>query len=398
MFKKYGKIIICVSIVIVATVGLVLVNKGIGSKKDDDKSKMDIMSVPSRDKIFVNGAVIPQKTESIFLDASKGSVDSTSVSNGQAVKKDETLFTYVNEAVTEQIKTLNRELENSNNQRQQLVNKKEESKQTLEEKKVEIEKLKEEAKKQSNKEEKLNEKATDVPVMQAQTVQIDDSALLAIESEIKAYDDQIDTIDFQISSLEEQIADLKEKEYSSVVAPIEGKVTLSEDSNSPTEPYITIESNTLIVNGTISEKDHFKITAEQEVKVVVLPNNTEVKGKIISIGNKPLAANPMAGAESTVSQYEVKISLDSQKNLVNGYHVQGTVLAKDYTITIPKSAIVNLEGKNYVFKVVDKKLTKQEVTSKDNDEDTVIIESGLKEEDEILVNPTETTKEGTVVE
>lgn len=393
MMKKYGKVIIIASILIISTIVLYVVNKGIGGGKDRNKVTMDIMTIPSRDKIFVNGVITPQNTESIFLDASKGSVDTISVDNGQVVEKGAILFTYRNEAVTDQIASLNREVTNSNNQRQQLVNKKDESNESLQIKKVEIERLKQELATKSTEENSL-----DVIPVKTQSIQVDESSLLAIESEIKVYEDQINTIDFQISSLEEQIYALKLKEYTSVEAPISGKVTLDENNTSLTSAYITIDSSVLIVKGYVSEKDHFKIQTEQEAKIVVLSTNTEVKGNIISIADKPTVMASLNGTESAVSQYEIKLSLESQENLVNGYHVQGTVLAKEYTINIPKSSIVNIEGKDYVFKVVDNKLTKQEVAIKDNDDETVTIESSLVEEDQILVNPTDTTEEGTLVE
>lgn len=395
MMKKYGKIIIIASIIIVSTVILYVVNKGIGGNKDSNKSTMDIMTIPSRDKIFINGTITPENSEGIFLDASKGDIDTISVENGQVVEKGDILFTYRSEVVTEQITTLNREIANSNNQRQQLVNKKDEANQSLQTKKAEIEKLKQQAAANNSSEKNPDEAA--IPTANT-NIQVNESSLLAIESEIKAYNDQISTIDFQISSIEEQIATLKEKEYTSEVAPIAGKVTLNESAAPLTSAYLTIDSTNLVVNGAVSEKDHFKIQADQEAKIVVLSTNTEVKGKIISIGDKPLAVASLNGAESSVSQYEVKLSLDSQENLINGYHVQGTVLNKEYIISIPKSSIVNEEGKNYVFKVVDNKLTKQEVTSKEDGDENVIIESGLVEEDQILVNPTEITEEGTLVE
>jgi HlyD family secretion protein len=391
--KKYGKIIIIASILIISTVVLYVVNKGINGNKGNDKDNMDIMTVPSRNKIFINGIITPEQSENIFLDATKGSVDTISVKNGQVVEKGAILFTYKNEAVTEQIQSLNREVENSNNQRQKLINKRDELNQELQTKKAEIERLKNQASANSSSEKTVDEREVQAPI-----IQIDESSLAAIESQIEAYDDQISTLDYQISSQQQQIAALEKKEYTAVEAPIAGTVTLYDDSTSLTNPYITIDSTNLVIKGSVSEKDHFKIAVDQEAKIIILSTNAEVKGNIISISDKPLTVASLNGAESTVSQYEVKLSLDSQKDLVNGYHVQGTVLAKEYTITIPKSSIVNIEGKDYVFKVVDNKLTKQEVTSKNNGDDTVNIESGLKEDDKILVNPTETTEEGTLVE
>lgn len=393
MKKKYGKVIIIASIIIVSTIVLYVANKGIGTNSDKNKIKMDILTIPSRDKIFINGMITPKQSENIFLDATKGSVDTISVSNGQVIEAGEILFTYKNEAVTEQIESLNREIENSNNQRQKLKDKRDELNQELQAKKAEIEKLKKQASANS-----ISEKTEDVTEVQAPIAQIDESSLATIESQIEAYDDQISTLDYQISSLQEEISALEKKEYTSVEAPIAGTVTLYDDSTALTNPYITIDSTNLVIKGSVSEKDHFKIAVDQEAKIIILSTNTGVKGNIISIADKPLEVASLNGAESTVSQYEVKLSLDSQEDLVNGYHVQGTVLAKEYTIAIPKSSIVNIEGKDYVFKVVDNKLTKQEVTSKSNGDDTVIIKSGLKEDDKILVNPTETTEEGTLVE
>src|SRR5690606_21623217 len=99
-----------------------------------------------------------------------------------------------------------------------------------------------------------------------------------------------------------------------------------------------------------------------------------------------------------LSFYEVKISLDSQDNLINGFHVQAVVELSDSPIEIPKTSLIEEEGKTYVYKVVDNLLVKQEITYKEGESDKVIVDSGLSEEDQIVELPTEEMKEGMPVE
>ena len=376
MKKKY--IIAIVTVVILAGVG-------VGSyflKQSMNKESvatMEIYTVPSTDKVFVNGKIEPEKVENIFLDATKGTVDKVEVEKGDVVEKGDTLFTYKNDQVQSQVEQLELQLNSAKNQKE------------------EINKQNAEAKKQL---EGLKKAGLENQMPQGgQMPNLGQNAGGEIST---------GSVDEQIKLLEKQIKALKDKEYYKVTAPIGGKVILAESSTNPTQPYITVESGDYYISGSVNEKDQPKIKEGQEVQITILSTNKNINGKISSVGNTPidngasLAAQTGAqgGAGGNMSYYEVKITPDSQEDLTNGFHVQASVNLDKKPIEIPKKAILSVDNEEFVFKNVDGKLVKQVITysPKEGSEDEVIVSSGLNEEDKIVSNPTPNMKEGMNVE
>ena len=376
MKKKY--IIAIVTVVILAGVG-------VGSyflKQSMNKESvatMEIYTVPSTDKVFVNGKIEPEKVENIFLDATKGTVDKVEVENGDVVEKGDTLFTYKNDQVQSQVEQLELQLNSAKSQKEEINKQNAEAKKQLEDlKKAGLENQMPQGGQMPN----LGQNAG---------------------GEIST-----GSVDEQIKLLEKQIKALKDKEYYKVTAPIGGKVILAESSTNPTQPYITVESGDYYISGSVNEKDQPKIKEGQEVQITILSTNKNINGKISSVGNTPidngvsLAAQigAQGGAGGNMSYYEVKITPDSQEDLTNGFHVQASVNLDKKPIEIPKEAILSVDNEEFVFKNVDGKLVKQVITysPKEGSEDEVIVSSGLNEEDKIVSNPTPNMKEGMNVE
>ncbi|BDC02182.1 TPA: efflux RND transporter periplasmic adaptor subunit [Clostridium perfringens] len=376
MKKKY--IIAIVTVVILAGVG-------VGSyflKQSMNKESvatMEIYTVPSTDKVFVNGKIEPEKVENIFLDATKGTVDKVEVENGDVVEKGDTLFTYKNDQVQSQVEQLELQLNSAKSQKEEINKQNAEAKKQLEDlKKAGLENQMHQGGQMPN----LGQNAG---------------------GELST-----GNVDEQIKLLEKQIKALKDKEYYKVTAPIGGKVILAESSGNPTQPYITVESGDYYISGSVNEKDQPKIKEGQEVQITILSTNKNINGKISSVGNTPidngasLAAQTGAqgGAGGNMSYYEVKITPDSQEDLTNGFHVQASVNLDKKPIEIPKEAILSVDNEEFVFKNVDGKLVKQVITysPKEGSEDEVIVSSGLNEEDKIVSNPTPNMKEGMKVE
>ena len=376
MKKKY--IIAIVTVVILAGVG-------VGSyflKQSMNKESvatMEIYTVPSTDKVFVNGKIEPEKVENIFLDATKGTVDKVEVKNGDVVEKGDTLFTYKNEQVQSQVEQLELQLNSAKSQKEEINKQNAEAKKQLEDlKKAGLEN------------------------------QMPQGGQMPNLGQNAGGELSTGNVDEQIKLLEKQIKALKDKEYYKVTAPIDGKIILAESSGNPTQPYITVESGDYYISGSVNEKDQPKIKEGQEVEITILSTNKNVKGKISSVGNTPvdngasLAAQTGAqgGAGGNMSYYEVKITPDSQEDLTNGFHVQASVNLDKKPIEIPKEAILSGDNEEFVFKNVDGKLVKQVITysPKEGSEDIVIVSSGLNEEDKIVSNPTPNMKEGMNVE
>ncbi|MDC4249794.1 efflux RND transporter periplasmic adaptor subunit [Clostridium perfringens] len=376
MKKKY--IIAIVTVVILAGVG-------VGSyflKQSMNKESvatMEIYTVPSTDKVFVNGKIEPEKVENIFLDATKGTVDKVEVENGDVVEKGDTLFTYKNDQVQSQVEQLELQLNSAKSQKEEINKQNAEAKKQLEDlKKAGLEN------------------------------QMPQGGQMPNLGQNAGGELSTGSVDEQIKLLEKQIKALKDKEYYKVTAPIGGKVILAESSTNPTQPYITVESGDYYISGSVNEKDQPKIKEGQEVQITILSTNKNINGKISSVGNTPidngasLAAQTGAqgGAGGNMSYYEVKITPDSQEDLTNGFHVQASVNLDKKPIEIPKEAILSVDNEEFVFKNVDGKLVKQVITysPKEGSEDEVIVSSGLNEEDKIVSNPTPNMKEGMNVE
>lgn len=376
MKKKY--IIAIVTVVVLAGVG-------VGSyflKQSMNKESvvtMEMYTVPSTDKVFVNGKIEPEKVENIFLDATKGTVDKVEVKNGDVVEKGDTLFTYKNEQVQSQVEQLELQLNSAKSQKEEIKKQNAEAKKQLEDlKKAGLE--------------NQMPQGGEMPNLGQN-----------VGGEIST-----GSVDEQIKLLEKQIKALKDKEYYKVIAPIGGKVILSESGSNPTQPYITVESDDYYVSGSVNEKDQPKIKEGQEVQITILSTNKNIKGKISSVGDTPIdngaslvsQTGPQGGAGGNMSYYEVKITPDSQEDLTNGFHVQASVNLDKKPIEIPKEAILSVDNEEFVFKNVDGKLVKQVITysPKEGSEDEVIVKSGLNEEDKIVSNPTPNMKEGMNVE
>jgi HlyD family secretion protein len=167
-------------------------------------------------------------------------------------------------------------------------------------------------------------------------------------------------------------------------------------------PYITIHSTAFMVKGVINEKDLIKVKENQAVDIFVYALDKTITGKVKSIANEPGISDNgmerMISGASNLSVYVVGISIDSQEKIVNGFHVQASVKLSG-EIKISKSSILEEGGKKYLFKVQDKKFIKQEIKYEEiKDSNDVFVNTGLKENDTIVITPTPDMKEGNVIE
>lgn len=382
MKKKYIIISIISVVILLSTLGFYFLKKSINNTAKG--SKVELLTIAPKEKIFINGVISPEKSEDVFLDPTKGTVDKVSVKDGQEVKKGEVLFTYKSEVVSEQIKQVNRQLSSSNAQKKQLVAKESEAKKQL---------LKQQEQAKNNQ----------ALLAGGNNTALNDALVPSVDSQLSAYKDQIDAIQLQINSFESELSALKEKEVTTVTAPMDGKVLLHDGKNNPTAPYMTIETSAFYVKGSINEKQQPKLKVDKPAEILILSTNKVVNGKITSIGNRPTAPQVTAqsitgGGDSNISNYTVTIAFDSQEGLTNGFHIQATVKLDEEPVKIPKTAILKENDKSYVFKAVDNKLTKQEITYTESDSNEVAINSGLKDNDVVVTNPREDMKEGNPVE
>lgn len=216
---------------------------------------------------------------------------------------------------------------------------------------------------------------------------------------------EISDLESQLSSAEDpdsiksEIKNLKNKSYKTTYAPISGKVYLEEEGTSSdiASSYMTIESADYYMRGKVSEQDLPKIRNGMDVDIYIFATEKEIKGKIASISARPSTSteNQDTMGNNSLSYYDVSVDFNSQEGLVNGYHIQASVEIDSINAKIPATSVLRGEdNKPFVYKVIDNKLVKQTINIESENEDYVVLESGLVQNDMIVKFPTEDMKEG----
>ncbi|MEG1409276.1 MAG: efflux RND transporter periplasmic adaptor subunit [Terrisporobacter sp.] len=350
MKKKHIAIAVIIVIVWACIIGFFIIK----SKEKEVKSSESIKRyvIPEEKKTFLNGTVQPNKSKVFFKDATKGENYTINKNDGEMVSKGSLLITYKNEEVSNQISGLEEQ----------------------------ISELKKEKNKANNGKDQVNE---------TQIVEIQQEMANPIEAEIK--------------NAQKELAKLKKQKYSYEYAPFAGIVCISnQDSGTENQSLLKLRSSDLHVKSQVSERELDKVKKDQPVEVLILANDKTVKGKIEEVSHEPedqvsTMGESTAGA-SSIANYPVIIDLDSQSNIVNGYHVQAKIKSIDKEIKIPTSAIKSEKNKKYVYLIRDDKLEKQFIKTKGTKGEFTIVTSGLKEKDEIVEVVKDDMKEGQSVE
>lgn len=356
--KKIGLGMIGIVILLVIGISLYAI-KG-RSEAEESTVQVERYTVPPREHVFVNGRIEPRNIESFGMDTSKGTVHKVHVVNGQTVESGAPIVTYKQAEVEGQIKEIQYQIQ--------------------------------EAKALKN--------------SQA-------SVTSGVEAEIEV--SSTAEYDSQIKRLESQLKDLEDREYFTEKASIGGKVYVEEFNSQEgiASEKITVQSDDYVVKGTVNEKDVLKLSEGMEAEITVVSNDKKLKGSLESINSRPSGAlgqteqmglGVSTGGQS-LSEYEVLIKLENIEGVKEGFHVQAKIVYGEDRIIIPSTALIEENGKNYVFLVQDEALKKKEVqiaplenagidgTDNEFKLDTVV-KKGLKQRDEIVVNPSKELKDG----
>ena len=394
MKKKYITITIILTIIIASTIGFCFLKKSINDKT---ANKPEYYKIDSVEKVFINGTLTPRESESIYIDSTKGEISEVYVTNGQAVNAGDSLFIYNNTVIESQIDEISEQITANENSKVSINNKLTNAKNNLAEKENQLNKLKKQLE-EFNFQDQVE--ADNISMNIQQTT----AEVSAYKEQVSAYEDQIDSVKTTLNSLYNKKEKLTADKNFVVTAPISGTIVLSSNEKDYTQPYIIIESQELIVKGVVSEKDYNKIKVDDDISVNIISTNETIEGKISEIDDRPVSNTELGLSQVTqttntnVSYYNILITLNSQENLINGFHSQGKVTLGDDTIKVFKTSIINEEGKNYVFINKDGILDKVEISIQQEDGEYVIVESGLNANDVVMKNPTSETKAGVKVE
>lgn len=356
------KDIIIITSIIVAVIILGSITYFTTSKSKNTASQTvgnySLYTVPSPQTVFLEGEFQNVQKITYQADATKGTLDSVSVSDKQTVTAGTVLFTYKNSQILEQVDTLKSQLD------------------TLKSTYSRLEK-------------------------QAKSIGSQGY------SEIAA---QLEDNKQQQKQLNSQISDLKNKAYTSVIAPFDGTVSRSSDNSADsTKPILTLMTPKMQIVSTASEKDVLRLSLNQEVEVTMVSTGRVAKGKISFIATTPSdmatssissiqgATMQSTSSSSSTSSYPVYIDVENQQDVYPGFHAQVSADVQKDLPKVPKTAVFTENGANYVWNANEGVLKKVEVVTEEFNEKYLIVKSGLAFEDKVVRESNDTMKEGDTV-
>ncbi|MEI5995229.1 efflux RND transporter periplasmic adaptor subunit [Candidatus Enterococcus mansonii] len=371
------KTIVIISVVVVALIGIFILPGFLGGDKkampQDKTSAEDLgieyFEVPDIEQVYINGIVQPEQAEAFSKDTKMASKPEIKVKNGDVVEPETELFTYEDKEVTKEIEAQNNTLSKLATKKQNIYKKWNRAIDNY----------------NKTKEEERNTSGA------------------SIDEQHQA---EIDTVEEEILFSNETIADLMTKQFISTKAKFKGRVSIPEvkDENAP---ILRLTSDGLYVAGKVNEKDLMKIAVDQKANLSVVSSGTTVTGKIAYIDDNPpetqnnnqtQGENASSGA-GAMSNYNVKLSLDSLEGIKNGYHMQATInLGESKPIEIPKKALHDQDGKKYVLVNDFGSIIRRDVQVGEENGENIIVNSGLESADRIVVSSKKAVKEGDLIE
>lgn len=180
-----------------------------------------------------------------------------------------------------------------------------------------------------------------------------------------------------------------------LTAPVDGIITAknfdAKEMVSQQQPAFVISSpNILEIDLKVTQSDLPKFTAGKEVDVKI--NNKATKGTIRYV---PTVVN------ATTSLYDIEVLVDnSQGDFKAGMSadVELSIEKQEQTITVPKKAVFEEDGKKYVYITnSDNKVVKIEITTGIVTSTTIEIKSGISKDDTVVIGGLNLISDGTSI-
>lgn len=354
---KKKQIIIGISIFVVALIATIVVAVYIKNNSNENinkQSKVDYFEIKETGGSKFKGSSIISKEQKIMLDKTNGELNEVFVEEGQYVKKDTELFSYHNEAISEQVDDLNRQIDSLN---------------------LKIEKEKDRVSKLNslNNEEQTQE--SEVGFNETNKVQNLQGQQIETGSMVDELTANLNDIIYKRDSLNNKVTKI-------IKAEIDGKVYINNED--PIKEYMKIISEEPLISAEASEFDVDKLKIDDKVEIKVISNNKKITGKIIKIEEVPEIS---PNEKSVVYKFYIK----PDESIKIGFSVELTVNPEK--MLIPKSCVLEDDNKLYVKLIEGDSNKKVEIKATPKDDNYIIEDNTLKVGDKILINPLEDGKE-----
>ncbi|MBP1043191.1 efflux RND transporter periplasmic adaptor subunit [Vagococcus sp. BWB3-3] len=373
--KKRTKVIVGVAGAAVLLIGgfMLLRPKGNDPQQATAEPDIEYFNLEGAEQVFINGSVTPVRSQEFVKDTSLGKLGDLQVENGALVEEGALLYQYIDPNSDKEIADIEGNIQNTQADRYKAARQME----------LELQQLKDSAGKTGE----------DGEAIGGDTAANRES--IALKYDINGFD-------VRLAQMQQQLNDVLERQVNKVTAPFKGKVSIPQDKNRDSA-IMNLTSEDFYVVGTVNEKDVEKIKVDQQADVQTISNKKNINGKITYISEVPNAVSSEGGGNggSSLSNYTVKLSLETTEGIKNGFHVQAAINLDNKKMMIPKEAVQYDKEQAYVLvddfgTVLKKNITV--VTPKEATGDEVEVSSGLEAMDRIIVKSSQKLKDGDVLQ
>ena len=366
MKKKIGIGVSLLFVLILAIFGIrnLMTEQNKALEDDEDLYGIEYYTVPDMEQVFINGVVKPEQSQEFQKEAVLGDMGDIQVANGETVEEGTLLYTYENKEVATQIIDLHNQAKRMETQKANADNRRD-----------------------------LAIKIWNNTPEEERMETLEEIKMNLSTNDIKA----------EINEMYSTIESLKEEQYTDVTAPFKGKVYIPEEKDA-NSALLKLISDEFYVSGTVNERDVEKLALDQLADIKMLSTDLTVTGKVSFIDPNPagesseVASFGMAGgSDLTMSNYPIKLTLDSLEGIRNGYHVQAVINLGDLIVKIPTEAIHEEDEQYYVLVNDFGTVVRRVIQLGEEAGDRTTVTSGLEAEDQIIVSSQEPITEGQVL-
>jgi len=343
--------------------------------------------------MLVPGLVKENNKEHYYLDSTISNKVTFNVKLDDDVEKGQLLYSYESPELQSEVNSIQLQIEKMNLEYNELLDKKGELN-------TEYEKIERETEEESK--EESDEEESDQETEEKNLVK---SELEDIQHQINLKDNDLKSLNNSKDSTVEKIENLN------VYSKDDGKVTeINENPLSAmegnSEPLISIMKDTsFVIEGSATELQRPQIKEGMRYKMTAkAAPDQSWEGEITSVSDKPETLNENIEVPedntSSLSTFSFTGKLDSQENLLLGFHVSIEItLDEQEGLFIPDSALYStIDDKNYILTLKDNRLEKVNVTTGMANGEFVEVHGDVKIGDVIVEEASTEFSEGMEVE
>ena len=205
----------------------------------------------------------------------------------------------------------------------------------------------------------------------------------------------LETAQLELSTLQEDLSLIKDE----IVSPVDGVITeMTADENYRVNTETTLfkvsDTKNMKVEVSLSDSQIKNVAVGQRVEITSdsLPDGEKVEGEVAEVSGVATKSSSLDESNTTVT-----IKFNDAKSLRPGATINAVIFYKESknVIKVPYSAVMNENGKYYVFTVDNSsKVTKKEIQIGTNDDSYYEVTSGLSEGEKIITVIDESLKDG----